>query len=66
MPSYDASHFEPAAPVAVVTLRNPLSGATVSDVLLLVDTGVDEAIRNNARDSGYGMSWRSVHAPRER
>jgi len=41
MPSYDASHFEPPAPVARVMLRNPHSGATVSDVLLLVDTGAD-------------------------
>jgi len=41
MPSYDASHFEPPAPVAQVTLRNLHSGATVSDVLLLLDTGAD-------------------------
>jgi predicted aspartyl protease len=41
MPSYDASHFDPPAPVATVTLRNPHSGATVSDVLLLLDTGAD-------------------------
>ena len=30
-----------AASVAQVMLRNPRSGATVSDVLLLLDTGVD-------------------------
>ena len=41
MPSYNASHFDPPAPVARVTLRNPHSGATVSDVLLLLDTGAD-------------------------
>lgn len=41
MPSYDASHFDPPAPVARVVLRNPHSGATVSDVLLLLDTGAD-------------------------
>jgi predicted aspartyl protease len=41
MPSYDASHLDPPAPVARVRLRNPHSGATVSDVLLLVDTGAD-------------------------
>ena len=41
MPNYDASHFDPPAPVAHVTLRNPHSGATVSDVPLLVDTGAD-------------------------
>jgi hypothetical protein len=41
MPSYDAMHFDPPAPVAQVILRNPHSGATVSDVPLLVDTGAD-------------------------
>jgi hypothetical protein len=41
MPSYDASHFDPPAPVARVTLRNPHSGVTVSDVVLLLDTGAD-------------------------
>ncbi len=41
MPTYDASRFDPPAPVARVTLRNPQSGATVSDMLLLLDTGAD-------------------------
>ena len=41
MPSYDASHFDPPAPVARVTLRNPHNGAMVSNVLLLLDTGAD-------------------------
>ena len=41
MPRYDTSHFDPPAPVARVTLRTPQSGATVPDVLLLVDTGAD-------------------------
>jgi predicted aspartyl protease len=41
MPSYDAAHFDPPAPVVRVTLRNPHSGTTVSDVLLLLDTGAD-------------------------
>ena len=41
MPNYDATHFDPPAPVAQVILRNPHSGATVSDVPLLVDTGAD-------------------------
>ena len=41
MPSYDASDFDPPAPVARVVLRNPHSGATVSDVSLLLDTGAD-------------------------
>jgi aspartyl protease len=34
-------HFDPPAPVARVALRNPHSGATVSDVPVLLDTGAD-------------------------
>lgn len=41
MPSYDRSNFTPPAPVAVVTLRNLLTRAEVSDVRLLIDTGAD-------------------------
>ncbi len=41
MPNYDASHYNPPAPAAQVILRNPHSGTTVSDVVLLLDTGAD-------------------------
>jgi gag-polyprotein putative aspartyl protease len=41
MPNYDASSFDPPAPVAQVTLRHPHNGVTVSDVPLLLDTGAD-------------------------
>jgi hypothetical protein len=41
MPNYDASSFDPPAPVALVTLRHPHNGATVSNVPLLLDTGAD-------------------------
>jgi predicted aspartyl protease len=41
MPSYDASDFNPPAPVARVLLRNPDTGATVTDVSVLLDTGAD-------------------------
>lgn len=41
MPSYDGSHFDPAAPVADTVLRNPESGARVSGVQMLLDTGAD-------------------------
>ena len=41
MPNYDTTHFDPPAPAARVTLRNPHSGAMVSDVLVLLDTGAD-------------------------
>jgi predicted aspartyl protease len=41
MPKYDAEDFEPPAPVATVSLRNPATGASLSDVPMLIDTGAD-------------------------
>ncbi len=41
MPSYDAANFDPPAPVAVVTLRHPESRRSISDQVLLMDTGAD-------------------------
>lgn len=41
MPGYDASHYDPPAPVAGVTLRNITTGKSITDVLLLLDTGAD-------------------------
>jgi len=55
MPSYDASHCDPPAPVAHVTLRNPHRGATVSDVLLLVDTGAAITLRPRLAVEQLGM-----------
>ena len=41
MPAYDASLFNPPAPLAKVTLRNPDNGNSLSDVPMLLDTGAD-------------------------
>jgi predicted aspartyl protease len=41
MTSDDVSRFNPSAPVAEVTLRSPEGGRSVSDVLVLLDTGAD-------------------------
>ena len=41
MPAYDGALFSPPAPLARVTLRHPSSGAAVSDVPMLLDTGAD-------------------------
>jgi hypothetical protein len=43
MPSYDALHYDPPAPIALVVLR-AADGATVSDVALLLDTGADTTL----------------------
>ena len=55
MPTYDASHFNPPAPVAQATLRNPLSGATIADVLLLVDSGADVTLLPRKAVEGIGV-----------
>ena len=44
MPGYDAENFEPPAPVAYVTLRNPATGVLLSDVPMLIDTGADATV----------------------
>jgi len=41
MPPYDDRFFDPPAPVLNARLRNPQSGTTILEVLLLVDTGAD-------------------------
>ena len=41
MPNYDADHFDPPAPVASVTLCDPATGAVMSNIHLLVDSGAD-------------------------
>lgn len=41
MPDYDGERFDPAAPVAEVTLRNPDSKQELRSVRMLIDTGAD-------------------------
>jgi predicted aspartyl protease len=41
MPTYDSNLFNPPAPVASVTLRDPNNGNIASNVLMLIDTGAD-------------------------
>lgn len=41
MPAYDTNLFNPPAPLARVTIRHPTSGAMVSEVPMLLDTGAD-------------------------
>jgi hypothetical protein len=56
MPAYDAAHFNPPAPIARVTLRNPSTGATASDVELLVDSGADVTLLPRQAVAGLGIS----------
>lgn len=41
MPAYDHSGFDPPAPVARVSLRNPESHEFIVDVPMLIDSGSD-------------------------
>src|SRR5689334_22506479 len=41
MPNYDSAQFDPPAPVALVTLRNPENHLIWDSVPMLLDTGAD-------------------------
>jgi hypothetical protein len=56
MPAYDGTRFDPPAPVAYVTLRNPESGATLPDVPMLLDSGSDITLLPRAVMSPLGLS----------
>lgn len=56
MPNYDASQFNPPAPVANVILRNPLTAASVSGVQLLIDSGADVTLLPRRAVETLGVS----------
>ena len=55
MPSYDALRYDPPAPIAQVALRAS-NGATVPDVILLLDTGADITLLPRDAVVRLGMS----------
>jgi hypothetical protein len=55
MPKYDASHYDPPAPVAQVALRHLNGGPLLRDVLLLVDTGADITLLPRAAVERIGV-----------
>ncbi|MDT5294592.1 MAG: hypothetical protein QOJ76_1472 [Acidobacteriota bacterium] len=57
MSDYDPSRFSPPAPVALVTLRNPESGATEEQVAMLLDTGADVTLLPRAAVRQLGLSF---------
>jgi hypothetical protein len=62
MPGYDASRYDPPAPVAAVSLR-PSSGAgsdSIADVQLLVDTGADVTLLPRAAVACLGTDVQVV------
>ena len=44
MPAYDATLFDPPAPLAMVIVRSPTTGASLDNVAMLIDTGADVTI----------------------
>jgi hypothetical protein len=56
MPAYDKTLFDPPAPLARVIIRHPTSGATVSDVPMLLDTGADVTLLPQAFVQQLGIS----------
>ncbi len=44
MPKYDASQFDPPAPLALVTVHSPRSGASIHRVPVLLDSGADVSL----------------------
>lgn len=59
MPKYDIENFDPPAPVATVTIRNPATGASFSDVPMLIDTGADVTLLPRELVEGLGIESES-------
>lgn len=55
MPSYDAAHYDPPAPIAQVTLRDLRGTPLVSGVSLLLDTGADITVLPRAAVERLGV-----------
>ncbi len=56
MTAYDDSRFSPPAPLALVTLRNPESGAVQANVPMLLDTGADVSLLPQSAISALGST----------
>lgn len=56
MPAYDATQFEPPAPLARVTLRNLDTDAVWSEVPMLLDSGADVTLIPQAAVSRLGVT----------
>jgi len=55
MPGYDASQFDPPAPVATVTLRRRRGERGLSGVLMVIDSGADVSLIPAAAVRGLGL-----------
>ena len=64
MPAYDDQYFNPPAPLARVTLRTSGGARSVSDVLMLIDSGADVTLVPQQSITELGVSVDS-NAPYE-
>ncbi len=55
MPAYDATSFDPPAPVARVTLRDPKTGTSSGDFPALLDSGADVTLLPQTATSEVGV-----------
>ncbi|HSZ55381.1 MAG TPA: hypothetical protein VK797_06960 [Tepidisphaeraceae bacterium] len=55
MPGYDATHFDPPAPVAEVSLRDTAGGQLLPNIFLLLDTGADVTLLPRAAVERLGI-----------
>jgi predicted aspartyl protease len=55
MPAYNEDLFSPPAPVVSAKLRNPESGATRDDILLLIDSGADVTLLPKSAVEALGI-----------
>jgi hypothetical protein len=56
MPAYDATRFDPPAPLALVTLRDLGTGTILSDVPMLLDSGADVTLVPQAAVNQLGVA----------
>jgi len=56
MPDYDASRYDPPAPVAIVSLRRSSGDGLVGDVSLLIDTGADVTLLPRSAVNRLGLA----------
>jgi hypothetical protein len=56
MPAYDDGRFDPPAPIAMVVVRNPETGESVSDVPMLIDSGADATLLPKSAVESLGIT----------
>jgi len=56
VPAYNTTLFDPPAPLAQVTLRNPATGELLSDVPMLLDTGSDVTLISTSVANQFGLN----------